>query len=810
MPWGIGNFNMIILMQCSAVGQVYGSPLRRKSDAPTFLRHLIANIKLQHKIEVKELQFDSAGELTEGDMKSWASELGIDIHATPPYCHETNGKPERLNRTIKGMLRASLKHGNIPSFLWPKVLPTLIDAKNDLLHRGTGSIPSLDITKRPPNYTRYHPIGCRVWAYIDEGLRKGLDDTAEPGVYLGPEPRFGHRVWFPHRQQVLIRDILKFEHDEFPLRKDKTSDGGSQFTETNTSESATNTQRHVPSPRTTYAPVEEADEQPPRRSERIRRLRNNPVISINMALLLAITTLFEPEPTSVRQAFESPEAEQWISATEEELRSLWERGSFEEVDLPNGHRALPSKMVYKRKLAEDNSISRYKARLVACGNRQASDTYDEVFAPTARWNSLLTIVALASAHGIALYSADIDLAYLNAELHEDIFIRPPAGFRNGQKVWKVKRCLYGLRNSAAEWNKVFNAHLLTLGFKRLRSDPCLYFRHEPGGHYSIAAIYVDDILYGSTRTYVREGILASIARRFKTKDLGEVSFLLGCSISRLADGGYFVSQRTYIERVLLKYDQERNLRQHRTPMQSGVRLFPATNEDELADCTEYASLVGALLWIGHSRPDASFALSQLTRFMSNPTTVHYDTALYLLGYFKLTKNYGIHYPATPRPGMVNLCCVADAEYAGDETDSKSVGGHAILINGSPVAWSSKKQPRCASSSNEAEYMNAKLAGQEVIHFRQLLQECGIEMKGPTNLWLDSTGAIATAKEYRNAKRSRHFRIDAHVLRDWVAHGEIMPKFVRGSENPADLFTKNLGHHLFRKHVLTLKITDSTS
>jgi hypothetical protein len=137
------------------------------------------------------------------------------------------------------------------------------------------------------------------------------------------------------------------------------------------------------------------------------------------------------------------------------------------------------------------------ARLVAQGFSQTfDDDYDETFSPVARFESVRTVIALAAQYGLKLHQMDVTTAFLNGDLKEEVYMKQPEGFiekRNEHLVCRLRRSIYGLKQSPRCWNYVLDRTLKNMGFVQTTGDPCIYVKEE-GGEIFIIAVYVDDIL----------------------------------------------------------------------------------------------------------------------------------------------------------------------------------------------------------------------------------------------------------------------------------------------------------------------------
>ena len=238
------------------------------------------------------------------------------------------------------------------------------------------------------------------------------------------------------------------------------------------------------------------------------------------------------EPRSIKEAISSPEKLQWEKAMEFEMKSLEENEVWDLVELPKDRKAIGSKWVYKVKTGADGSIKRYKARLVAQGfSQKYGDDYDEAFCPVVRLESLYALIALAVQLGLKLHQVDVTTAFLNGELEEEVYMRQPEGFiTDGEEnlVCKLRKSIYGLKQSPRGWNTALDSHLKDIGFAQSVSDPCVYIDKE--GDMFFIGVYVDDIiLAGRSDKKIREGKDA-LARKFNIKDMGKLHYFLGTMV----------------------------------------------------------------------------------------------------------------------------------------------------------------------------------------------------------------------------------------------------------------------------------------
>ena len=350
-------------------------------------------------------------------------------------------------------------------------------------------------------------------------------------------------------------------------------------------------------------------------------------------------THLAPEPQTRRQAMSGMEADEWLAAEKLEISSMLENSVFIECVLPSGRRAIHSKWVYKRKRDKNGAIERYKMRLVAQGFSQVEGfDYNETYSPVARFTSIRFILAISSILGLIVHQMDVETAFLNAELKEEIYMHPPVGMtiKDGH-VLRLLKTLYGLKQSPREWNANLDKFMISMLFTRITADACVCIRKSDKGAV-IIAVYVDDLIIAGSSLRLVESVKSAFHRRYKMKDMGVLEYVLGVRVDQQPDKNIIqLSQKTYILDMLTKYDVK-DARAVDTPMSSNVRLTkgmcPTTSQGRLdMEKYLYREAVGSLLWIANgTRPDVAFAVSQVAKYMSNPGMEHWDAVKRILRY----------------------------------------------------------------------------------------------------------------------------------------------------------------------------------
>jgi len=207
------------------------------------------------------------------------------------------------------------------------------------------------------------------------------------------------------------------------------------------------------------------------------------------------------------------------------------------VDLPPNKRALSCKWVYKTKLKAAGSLERLKARLVIRGlTQQYGVDYHEVFSPVVKMATIRAIMAVVAAKRWHMCQLDVNNAFLHGELHEEVYMQMPKGIPNPtNKVCRLKKSLYGLKQASRKWFSKLRDTLLSLGYIQLKNDYSL-FLNKTSTHITIIAIYVDDILITGLDYQEIQHVKHHLDERFGIKDLGQLHYFLGLKVSQTEQG----------------------------------------------------------------------------------------------------------------------------------------------------------------------------------------------------------------------------------------------------------------------------------
>ncbi|GJW94748.1 putative ribonuclease H-like domain-containing protein [Tanacetum coccineum] len=328
--------------------------------------------------------------------------------------------------------------------------------------------------------------------------------------------------------------------------------------------------------------------------------------------------------------------------------------------------------------------------------------YDEVFAPVARIESIRLFLAYASFMGFMMYQMDVKSDFLYGRIEEEVYVCQPPGFEDPDypdKVYKVVKALYGLHQAPRAWYETLAKYLLDNGFHRGKIDQTLFIKKQKGD-ILLVQVYVDDIIFGSTKKELCTEFEKLMHDKFQMSSMGELTFFLGLQVKQKEDG-IFISQDKYVANILRKFSFT-DVRTASTLMDTENPLLKDSDGDDV-NVHLYRSMIRSLMCLTSSRPDI----------------------MYLKGQPKL----GLWYP---RDSSFDLEAYSNSDYTGASLDKKSTTGVCQFLGYSLISWQCKKQTVVASSFTEAKYVAAASCCRQVLWIQNQMLDHGIRKA----VWLD--------------------------------------------------------------------------
>ena len=320
-------------------------------------------------------------------------------------------------------------------------------------------------------------------------------------------------------------------------------------------------------------------------------------------------------------------------------------------------------------------------------------------------------------------------------------------------------------------------------------------------------VHVDDFACTFTSRELYNKVFGAMQKQFNITDYGAkpIERFLGICVEKTPDGKYRLHQQPYINEILCRLNMQ-DCKPAATPERVGTsaKLRPTgsltTSEEKFMQKIPYREAVGALFYLCRgTRFDITHAVSEVARFMSNPSPQHWDAVLRIYRYLSRTKSTALVMQSSKLKCEIteqSLEGFSDSDWAGCPITRKSHTGWLVRVGGSLVAWYSKKQSTLAQSVTEAEYIAASALANEIIWWRRLLCDLGYDLTKPTKLWTDNRAAAILSKHECNFEAAKHIELRYHVLRDYHNRNLIQLEWKKSAKMWADILTKNCSQKLF--------------
>ena len=486
----------------------------------------------------------------------------------------------------------------------------------------------------------------------------------------------------------------------------------------------------------------------------------------------------------------------------EELKHFKSKNVWREVPRSRaaGKRVVGTRWVCSNKGDEENPEVR--CRLVC----QEVKTYqsEEFFAATPPVESLRLIMSMAAEDPeFEVTLVDISRAYFNASIEREVFVElPPEAGRGKDVVGLLVKCMYGTRDAAQGWEGTYRTALESMSFRRGRASPCVF-------HHATRRLYLTvrgDDFFATGRAEDREWFEKTLLGLFEGKvkgrlvKSGDELRLLNRVVRRTEDGYEWEADQRHAELLIAGL----GLAPDSKPLTNPGRKLTAKELDaELVPldgraATEFRAMTARANFLASDRPDIAFAVKELCRAMSSPTTRDSDAlkrlARYLLGRPRLIMHFGWQ----DTPGALDV--YTDSDWAGCVRTRKSTSGGAVLRGRHVLKTWSGTQATIALSSAEAELIALVKGAAEGLALRSLIADLGEEFA--LRVHVDSSAATGICRK-TGVGKIRY--LDTRLLwaQELVREKVIEVIKVSGEQNPADLVAKHLGADAISAHLVRL-------
>ncbi|RVX00402.1 Retrovirus-related Pol polyprotein from transposon TNT 1-94 [Vitis vinifera] len=542
-------------------------------------------IETQYNAKVRVLRSDNGGEYHSSDFQKYLEGHDILHQTTCSNTPQQNGVVERKNRHLLEVVHASLIAAKIPISYWREAITSVAYLINRVpsssidfptpLQALTNIVVVPTVTNPPP-----HVFGCMAFVHLHKHQRTKLTSRALHRVFVGYAlHKKGYRCYHPPTRRMFITMDVVFHEDSMYFlfeselqgeyhKEIRTLDYDYHISKENESGQSELVNQEADAfieiPNQSSSAEGVLNLEPDPFMKRLPHRHNRVELSIYRYRCLNRTS------TGPRPIKESPRPGREGYWEREKVFNLprSKNETWELVECPPGKKPVGCRWIYTVKYKTDGSIERFKARLVAKGYTQIYGIdYIETFALVAKINTVRALLSLVANLDWPLQQFDVKNAFLHGELSEEVYMDLPPGCmvleKQCQKVCKLKKSLYGLKQSPRAWFGRFTKSMRAFGY-------CQIIGNDPEE---------------------RKALQNYISREFEMKYLGPLKYFLGIEVSR----------------------------------SKGLKLCVEPNQVS-TDKGRYQRLVGRLMYLAHIRPDLAYALSVAIQYMHN-LGEHYMNAI---------------------------------------------------------------------------------------------------------------------------------------------------------------------------------------
>ncbi|RDX96421.1 hypothetical protein CR513_20926, partial [Mucuna pruriens] len=669
--------------------------MKERSEFLSILMSFSKEVENQFGKTIKILRSDNAKEYFSFELNSYLSSKGILHQSMCPHTSQQNGIAERKNRHLVETTRTLLLSANVPTNHWGEAILTTCFLINQM--------PSASLENQIP-----HSI------LFPKDKIYHVPPRALPIPYLSSTESSSFET---HNQDILqpsssVHSQAKLSPPSMSTCQSRTREMGTPVCGDPLNSCPLSSTDPTPDPPSSSPSHDSNIGWPIAFQKGIRSTRNpHPIYLSNHRLSPSYFSFVSSVssitiPKSICEALDHPG---WRQAM-----ALEQSGPWELVSLPSS-KVVGCRWVFAIKVGPNNTVDRLKAWLVAKG-------YTQVY--------------------------DIKNAFLHGELDEEIYMeQPPSFVAQGESglVCKLRRSLYGLKQSPRAWFEKFSQVVQNFGMTRIN----VYL-----------VVYVDDIVITGNDEVKISQLKQYLFSHFQTKDLGHLKYFLGIEVAQSKED-IVISQKKYALDILQETSMS-NCRPVDSPM-ANIKLM-VKQGDPYSDPERYRKLV------------------DLISPLQAPCVDHWATVLCIFRYIKKIPGQGLLYEDKGDTHILGYC---DADWAGSPIDRTSTTGFCISSEGNV------KQNTVARSNAETEYQAMASATCELIWVKQLIQELKFADVQPMKLYCDNQATLHIAFNPVFHERTKHIEIDCHFVQEKLLAKEISTEFVNSNNQFADIFTKSL-------------------
>ncbi|GJY70782.1 putative ribonuclease H-like domain-containing protein [Tanacetum coccineum] len=723
-----------------------------KDETSGILKSFITRVENLIDQKVKVIRCDNGTEFKNKEMNQFCERKGIKKEFSVARTPQQNGVAERKNRTLIKAARIMLVDSKLPNTFWAEAVNTACYMQNRVLvTKPHNKTPYELFLGRKPALGFMRPFGCPITILNTIDQLGKFDGKANEGFFVSettPNITRSGPNW------LFDIDALTKSMNYKPVVVGNQSNGNAG---TKACDDSTPNDGSKPS----SDDGKKVDENPSKVNDQEKTDDVNSSNKVNVVSINEVNVVGAKISIELPDDPNMPHLEDIIYLDDDE--DVGVEADMDNLDAfipvspipttreePKKKRAIGTKWVFRNKKDEKGIVIKNKAILVAQGYTQEEGiNYDEVFAPIARIEAIRLFLAYASFKGFVVYQMNFKSAFLYGKIEEEVYVCQPPGFEDPDYPNRI--------------------------------DKTLFIRRDKGD-ILLVQVYVDDIIFGSTKKSLCTEFEKIMYKKFQMSSMGKLTFFLGLQVKQKEDG-IFISQDKYVSEIMKKFGFT-DVKTVSTPMETKKPVLKDEDGEEV-DVHLYRSMIGSLMYLTSLRPYIMFAVCACARYQVNPKVSHLYAIKRIFRYLKGQPKLGLWYP---KDSPFDLVAYTYSDYVGASLDRKSTTGGCQFLGSRLISWQCKKQTVVANSTTEAEYVAASSCYGQVLWIQNQLLDYGYNFLH-TKIFIDNNSSICIIKNPVFHSKTKHIEIRHHFIRDCSEKKLIQMVKIYTDTNVADLLTK---------------------
>ncbi|GJZ18283.1 putative ribonuclease H-like domain-containing protein [Tanacetum coccineum] len=665
-----------------------------KDETSSILKSFITGVEKLIDQRVKVIRYDNGTEFKNKEMNQFCKMKGIKREFSVARTPQQNGVAERKNKTLIEAARTMLVDSKLPATFWAEAVNTACYVQNRVLvTKPHNKTPYELFLGRKPTLSFMRPFGCPVIILNTIDHLGKFNGKADEGFFVGYSIKRSGPTWF-----FDIDALTKSMNYKQVIAGNQSNDNTCTKACDDVSKARMETvpgKDYILLPLWTADPLfsqnsksSPDDEFKPLGDDKKKDANVNSFNNVNAASAHKVNVVDDDEDVGAEADMNNLDVFMPVSPI---LTTRIHKDHPVEQIIEDLNSAVQTRILTKN-LEEHEKPKKVFHALKDPSWIEAMQEELLQFKLQEVW----TLVELPNGKRM-----DVKSVFLYGKIEEEVYVCQPPGFEDPyfpDRVYKVEKALSGLHQAPRAWDK---------------------------GDILLVQVYVDDIIFGSTKKSLCTEFEKMMHKMFQMSSMGELTFFLGLQVKQKEDG-IFISQDKYVTEILKKFDFT-DVKTASTPTETQKALLKDEDGEEV-DVYLYRLMIGSLMYITSSRHDI----------------------MYLKGQPKL----GLWYP---KYSPFDLVAYTDSDYAGASLDRKSTIRGFQFLGSRLLTWQCKKQIVVANSTTEVEYVAASSCCGQVHWIQNQLLDYGFSNANcsPTHITITQPSSSQPQRKQRPGKPKRN-------------------------------------------------------